>query len=209
MLGHVDHIREGTEEQEWFEFRVEPHARTNGDMRIAFSGTHRTGKTTLVAALAELLPAYEVVDEPYHQLEEEGHEFAGRPSIEDFELQLERSLDRLVDSAENQLFDRCPVDLLAYLLTHRDADGFDVDDWLPRVEVAMQRLDLVVFVPVEDPDRVSVAPEERRLRHRVDEELRSILLENRWELCVEVMEVTGPVAARARQVLAQIERRRS
>ena len=175
-------------------------------MRIAFSGTHRTGKTTLVTALAELLPAYEVVGEPYHQLEEEGHEFAEIPSLEDFELQLERSIDCLVDSAENQLFDRCPADLLAYLLTHRDADGFDVDDWLPRVEAAMQRLDFVVFVPVEDPDLVSIPPEERRFRRRVDEELRSILVEDRWELGVEVIEVTGPVAARARQVLAQIER---
>jgi len=175
-------------------------------MRIAVSGTHRAGKTTLVAALAELLPAYEVVGEPYHQLEEEGHEFAEIPSLEDFELQLERSIDCLVDSAENQLFDRCPADLLAYLLTHRDADGFDVDDWLPRVEAAMQRLDFVVFVPVEDPDLVSIPPEERRFRRRVDEELRSILVEDRWELGVEVIEVTGPVAARARQVLAQIER---
>ena len=175
-------------------------------MRIAVSGTHRAGKTTLVAALAELLPAYEVVGEPYHQLEEEGHEFAEIPSLEDFELQLERSIDCLVDSAENQLFDRCPADLLACLLTHRDADGFDVDDWLPRVEAAMQRLDFVVFVPVEDPDLVSIPPEERRFRRRVDEELRSILVEDRWELGVEVIEVTGPVAARARQVLAQIER---
>src|SRR5215470_6151333 len=178
-------------------------------MRIAVSGTHRAGKTTLVAALAELLPAYEVVGEPYHQLEEEGHEFAEIPSLEDFELQLERSIDCLVDNVENQLFDQCPADLLAYLLTHRDADGFDVDDWLPRVEAAMQRLDFVVFVPVEDPDLVSIPPEERRFRRRVDEELRSILVEDRWELGVEVIEVTGPVAARARQVLAQIERRRS
>jgi len=183
--------------------------RTNGDMRIAFSGTHRTGKTTLVAALAELLPAHGVVDEPYHQLEEEGHEFAEMPSLEDFELQLERSIDCLVNSAGNQLFDRCPMDLLAYLLTHRDADGFEVDDWLPRVEEAMQRLDLVVFVPVEDPDRVSVPPEERQLRRRIDETLRSILVEDRWELGVEVIEVTGPVAARARQALAQIERAQS
>jgi len=175
-------------------------------MRIAVSGTHRAGKTTLVAALAELLPAYEVVGEPYHQLEEEGHEFAEIPSLEDFELQLERSIDCLVDNVENQLFDQCPADLLAYLLTHRDADGFDVDDWLPRVEAAMQRLDFVVFVPVEDPDLVSIPPEERRFRRRVDEELRSILVEDRWELGVEVIEVTGPVAARARQVLAQIER---
>src|SRR6185369_13261844 len=60
-------------------------------MKIAVSGAHRTGKTTLVEELCRALPAYIAVDEPYHLLEEEGHEFAEMPSLEDFELLLERS----------------------------------------------------------------------------------------------------------------------
>src|SRR5439155_7177638 len=36
-----------------------------------------------------------------------------------------------------------------------DSEGFDLDPWLPRVRRAMDRLDLVVFVPVEHPDRVA------------------------------------------------------
>lgn len=34
-------------------------------MRIAVSGSHRTGKSTLIAELAALLPGYSTVDEPY------------------------------------------------------------------------------------------------------------------------------------------------
>lgn len=172
-------------------------------MRIAVSGAHRTGKTTLIEELSRALPTHRVVDEPYYLLEEEGHEFAEMPSLEDFELQLERSIECMGDGEEDQLFDRSPADLLAYLMTHEDAEGFDVEAWLPRVRSAMQQLDLIVFVPVEDSDRVVVSdPEESELRRRVDEELREIVLEDRWDFGVEAIEVTGSVHKRARQVLA-------
>jgi len=49
-------------------------------------------------------------------------------------------------------------------MTHRDADGFDVGRWLPRARRAMQQLDLVIFVPVENPDR---ADQKWRSRWRV------------------------------------------
>ena len=39
-------------------------------MRIAFSGAHRTGKSTLLAGVAERLPGYATVDEPYRLLDE-------------------------------------------------------------------------------------------------------------------------------------------
>ena len=56
----------------------------------------------------------------------------------------------------------------------------------------MERLDLIVFVPVEQPDRVRVfEPDHAELRRLVDEELRDIVLEDRWEFGVEALEVTG------------------
>jgi predicted ATPase len=171
-------------------------------MRIAVSGAHRTGKTTLVEELSRALPGYTVTEEPYHLLEEEGHEFAEMPSLEDFELQLARSIECVMEGAQDHLFDRSPADLLAYLVTHRDAGAFDLELWLPRARTAMQRLDLVVFVPVES----RVVAEEDELRAQVDEELRTIVLEDRWAFGVEAIEVTGTVSVRARQVLAHLER---
>ena len=177
-------------------------------MRIAVSGTHRAGKTTLVEELSRALPTWEVIDEPYYLLAEEGHEFSEMPSLEDFELQLERSIDCIAGSEADTIFDRCPLDILAYLVTHRESGKFDVEDWLPRVRSAMERIDLVVFVPVEDPDRIVVPEsEDGGLRERVDEELREILLEDRWEVGVEVLEVTGTPRERVRQVLAHAGRR--
>jgi predicted ATPase len=174
-------------------------------MRIAISGAHRTGKTTLIEELGRTLASYTVVDEPYHLLEEEGHEFAAMPSLEEFELQLERSVECITDAGDDQLFDRCPADILAYLLTHADADGFDPEAWIERVGEAMARLDLIVFVPVEERDRMVAADrEDDDLRRRVDEELREIVLQDRWSFGVAAIEVSGSTRERARQVLAQV-----
>src|SRR5687767_9937679 len=98
-------------------------------MRIAVSGTHFSGKSTLVEELAAALPAYSTVEEPYYLLEEEGHEFADPPSVEDFELQLERSIASLKAREPDVIFDRCPADFLGYLLTHPDAEAFELEAW--------------------------------------------------------------------------------
>ena len=174
-------------------------------MKIAVSGAHRTGKSTLIGEVIRLLPAYVAVEEPYHQLSEEGVEFADVPGLDDFERQLERSIESLAEAEGNRIFDRCPADIVAYLIARHEADGFDIEHWLERVQGAMQRLDLIVFVPVEEPDRVAVSGSEHPvLRRQVDEELREILLEDRWSFGVEVLEVSGALDERVRQVMAGI-----
>jgi predicted ATPase len=176
-------------------------------MRIAISGSHLVGKTTLAEALAEALPGYELVPEPYHLLEEDGHELAEMPSVDDFELQLERSLLCLRESGENVIFDRCPLDILGYLLTHEDADAFHLADWMPRVRQLVPGLDLIVFVPIEKPDRVPVPRSQARLRAEVDSALRDIVLDDAYGLEIDVLTVAGPTAARVHQVLAHLRRR--
>ena len=177
-------------------------------MRIAVSGTHRSGKSTLIEELSRLMPRYGVVDEPYHLLGEDGHEFSHPPSLEDFEAQLERSVEELSDGRDNVLFDRCPVDFLAYLFMHADGDAFDLDEWLPRVRAAVQTLDLVVFVPIEARDRITLASsdDDDDARERVDEKLRELLVEDSLGFDVEVLEVEGDLATRVRTVLERGER---
>src|SRR5688572_5062702 len=145
-------------------------------MRIAVSGAHVVGKSTLVEALAAALPGHVAIDEPYHQLVDEGHDFAEMPSLEDFELQLERSIANIDESGPDVVLDRCPADLIAYLETHDDAGAFDAEHWLPLARAAVERLDLVVFVPIDD--RVAVpAAEDTEVRRAVDERLRALLVD--------------------------------
>jgi len=174
-------------------------------MRIAVSGTHFSGKSTLVEALSEALPQYTTIDEPYHLLQEEGYEFAEMPSIEDFELQLERSIESMDEIAPNIIFDRCPADILGYLLSHTDVEAFDLEEWLPRVQTAIRKLDLLVFLPIEEPDRI-VLPlsQDAAYRQRVDEKLKEMILENSFDLEVDVLEVTGSPKTRVELVLAHI-----
>lgn len=176
-------------------------------MRIAISGTHFSGKSTLVGDLSDVLPTYSIVEEPYVLLAEEGYEFAEMPSVEDFELQLERSIECMKQSEPNVLFDRCPADLLAYLLTHADAEAFDLDRWLSRIRAAMAKLDLVVFLPVEARDRIALpSSEDAVLRRQVDAELKEILLEDAFDFGMEVLEVTGARSERVRQVMESLRR---
>ena len=178
-------------------------------MRIAISGTHFSGKSTLVEALSEALPQYTIVEEPYYLLQDEGHEFAELPTIEDFELQLERSIESLDESAPNVIFDRCPADILGYLLVHTDVDAFDFDAWLPRIRTAMGTLDLIVFLPIELPDRI-VLPlsQDAAYRQRVDEKLKELFLDNSYGFEADVLEVTGNLRTRIDRVIAYIRNSR-
>jgi predicted ATPase len=184
---------------------VKPEEVNRTDMRIAISGTHFSGKSTLVEALSDALPQYTIIEEPYHLLEEEGYEFSEFPSLEDFELQLTRSIESLEESASKVIFDRCPADILGYLLSHTDAEAFDLDVWLSRIHAAIRKLDLVVFLPIEEPDRI-VLPmsQDAAYRRRVDKKLKEVILENSFDLEVDVLEVTGSLQARIERVLAYV-----
>lgn len=174
-------------------------------MRIAVSGTHYSGKSTLIEDLMEILPNYISVEEPYHLMEEEGYDFPGTPSLEDFEQQLNRSLELLNGNEENIIFDRCPLDFIAYSLSVPDSESFDLDEWLSKVEVVISKLDLIVFVPVEMKDRIFVPKsEDMDLRLDVNEKLQDILLDNRFGLDMDVLEVSGDRSRRRDQVASRI-----
>lgn len=174
-------------------------------MRIAISGSHLVGKTTLAESLADALPSYELVPEPYYLLEQDGWEFAEMPSIEDFERQLACSVLCIQEGGPDVVFDRCPLDILGYLLTHRDGRAFRLEDWMPRVREAVAKLDVIVFLPIEDPDRMAVPREQARLRSDVDTALREIIVDDEYGLEVAVITAVGSPGARLRQVVAHLQ----
>jgi predicted ATPase len=168
-------------------------------VRIAFSGSHRVGKSTLVEQVARALPQYAAVDEPYHLLEEDGYEFDWPPSAEDFQAQLERSVVEIETAGNDVLFDRCPADLLAYLLV----DGQEIEPQIEHARETMQLLDLVVFVPLEDPDCIAVSlHEDRDWRHAVHEALAQLLFDG--ELVEDVLTVQGKATVRVAQVMTSV-----
>lgn len=173
---------------------------------MAFTGSHRVGKTTLVEAVAARLPGYVAFEEPYRVLEEDGHEFSDPPTLEDFERQLHQSITLITDAPARALLDRCPLDFVAY--AQELEDDFDVEAWLDTAREAMASLDLIVLTPIEAPDRIVVAAhEDRDLRARVDERLRTLVEDDPFGFGIETLTVAGPVERRVQQVLAAIAAR--
>jgi len=177
-------------------------------MRIAVTGTHGSGKTTLVEDFAAAA-GYEPVPEPYWLLVQQGVVFADGPDIAGLEEQLKQSCALLLSTSEaDVVFDRCPLDFLGYLEVLSAAEGFE---WSPdgkllqRIEKALATLDLIAFVPLLRPDEIAVTIEYPKLRTRVDARLKTMLREDDLGLLADgprVIEVTGTREQRVQRLTA-------
>jgi hypothetical protein len=180
-------------------------------MRIGISGTHGTGKTTLAEALCQRLPGHVTADEPYYLLEEEGHEFAFPPSLDDYRAQLARSLRALSEPPARPeiVFDRTPLDYLAYLAAvgadpEREAEA-------PAVRSALATLDLLVITVITpEIEQFLPTPDLPRLRSAMNEALLNLVYADPLDAWgdVPVLELTGPLDARPAAVLAALEQLR-
>lgn len=137
---------------------------------------------------------------------DEGYVFESVPSFHDFEQLLERSLIELSEPLpRNVLLDRCPIDYLAYLADLTRVKAFLPRRWIREVNQTMSHVDLVVYVPIERPERVLIHAEEgRAMRRRVDEAIREMLVEDSWGFGVKVIEVRGTPEERKELVLAHL-----
>lgn len=110
-----------------------------------------------------------------------------------------------MESQKNTLFDRCPLDCLAYALALGEVD---VDSWIQKMNSAIQLLDLIVFLPIEDRNRIPIpVSEDLKLRKKVDENLQDILLNDSLGILkdIEIIEVMGSVEKRVRMVKAKLD----
>ena len=163
-------------------------------MRIAVSGSHCTGKSTLIDEFLLAHPDFIHEPEPYTVLVEElGEEFAAEPCVEDFLRQLEFNVERLKQHHRGTrvIYERCPIDFLAYIecLTQNDLD------LVSRISAAIQHLDLIVYLPIDNSIEVD-EDEFPKLRKAVDRRLSVIYRED--EFGVSVIEATGPTQNRLR-----------
>ena len=165
-------------------------------MRIAVSGAHGTGKSTLIDEFLRVHPEFVHEPEPYTVMVEElGEEFSAEPSVDDFLRQLEFNIDRLKqhERGERVIYERCPTDFLAYIKCISPTHP------LPRSAVLeyMTNLDLIVYLPIDDTIDVDEFP---KLRNRVDRYLCEIYCEIGLGVTrvpnLYIAEATGTVEAR-------------
>ena len=129
-------------------------------MRIAISGSHSLGKSTLVWDWVKQHPQYMREEEPFRALDGEMYDIRFRQESNRLHngIQMYYNASRVnLYSSINDcvIFDRAPVDYIAYSQYTADKATTDIDDafvaaMVPRVRETLQRLDLVVFVPMTD-----------------------------------------------------------
>ena len=144
-------------------------------MRVAVSGTHGVGKSTLIDEFLRRHPEFVLEPEPYTAMVEDlGEEFSAEPCVDDFRRQLEFNIERLSKRTpgENVIYERCPVDFLAYI---HALDRKSAEPLLEAVKEAMQHLDLIMYLPLEE-----TSEEYPHLQGAVDRRLNSIFRDDEF-----------------------------
>jgi len=145
-------------------------------MRIAVSGTHFMGKSTLIEDFIKKHPDYKSEIEPYYKLQDEKMmELSLEPSLDSLLEQLDCSIEQLNEHANdsNIIFDRCPVDFIAYAMCVTDQDSIDIHDSeiserFLEVKAALNNLDLIVFLPITKEHLIEYTEENTAYRKAAD-----------------------------------------
>lgn len=132
-------------------------------MRIVISGTHASGKSTLISDFALRHPEFTVLPDPFELIDEAWD----GPGAGMFAAQLRLAAERLVSSefGPEVIAERGPLDFLAYLLALEEWSGIRPSPALLErsTEItaeAMDRVDLLVVLPLTSADPIQVSDDE-------------------------------------------------
>lgn len=151
-------------------------------MRIAISGTHFIGKSTLIEDFIKRHPEYKIEKEPYYHLQEEkALELSLEPSLDSILEQLDYSIEQLNRCANepNVIFDRCPIDFIAYSMCALAQDSVEINDSevserFPDIKAALNNLDVIVFIPITKENPITYTEENPAYRKAADRYFKDI-----------------------------------
>lgn len=146
-------------------------------MRIAVSGTHGSGKSTLIEDFLEARPGFQHEPEPFEWLEDA----PDQPGADYFFTQLQISVQRLqtYPPSARVIAERCPLDFVAYLIAldelgRKDAAPELTQQAISLFPAAMRHIDVLIVLPIEDQRPLPI-PESEDLPLRLA--MNTILLE--------------------------------
>ena len=160
-------------------------------MRVAVSGSHSTGKSTLIAAFVGRRPEYVYEPEAFEALADDVELTSGEgPTPDGLQALLKYTAAALALHAPGAcvVYERSPVDYLAYAAaSHGTWSAEDREAFLtthvPVVRASVRHLDLMALLPVSGTGPVGPRPgEDARFRRRVDESLRRALVDDDYDL---------------------------
>lgn len=127
-------------------------------MRIAFSGTANTGKSTLVRDFLTVWHMYKTPQQSYRDIiVNEKLEHSKQVSKQGQKKILDFMVEQLKGKtpADNVVYDRCPLDNIVYSMWACDKQTSDIDDefiaqCLPLVRESIKDLDIIFWVPFNE-----------------------------------------------------------
>lgn len=169
-------------------------------MRIAISGTHGSGKSTLIADFAARHPQYEVMPDPFQLIDEADDQ----PGPAMLLRQLRIAADRLEQAdSPDVIAERSPLDFLAYLVALVDLDRATVSDDVmalarARTASALRHVDLIVALPLTARDDIRIGDDEDlELRAATDAALLDLIDDgDLLPASAQLLEITGDRATR-------------
>lgn len=165
-------------------------------MRIVVSGTHASGKSTLISDFAARHPEYSVLPDPFELMDE----FWDAPGPAMFAAQLRLAADRLSNGEHGShlIAERGPLDFLAYLSALETLDEAPVSPHLwdratGIVRDSLRLVDLVVVLPLVGSDAlVAGADEHLALREAMNDALLDLIDDHDVvDERARVVEITG------------------
>ena len=194
-------------------------------MRIAISGSHSLGKSTVVRDWAAAHPSFHREEEPYRALGLHGpYEILFREASTRLHngIQMYYNISRIhryASPSDHVIFDRAPIDYLAYSQYTANQRSTDIDDeyvasMIPAVRESLDHLDILAFVPKSEAWPVAmeddgIRPVDHAYRDEVDAIFKQIYREGRFNVMPEqqaplLIELVGPAEQRLEQLQSAI-----
>jgi len=190
-------------------------------MRIAVSGSHSLGKSTVVNDWVSTYPAYFREEEPYRALSLNGpYQINFREESTKLQngIQLYYNISRIhryAESGSKVIFDRAPIDYIAYsqyTANHgkSDIDQEFIESMIPAIKESLDHLDIIAFIPKSDEwpveiEEDGIRPIDHSYRDEVDTIFKEIYRNNRYDLMPinnrpTIIELHGPAEWRIEQL---------
>lgn len=199
-------------------------------MRIAVSGSHSLGKSTVVNDWVFTHPDYSREEEPYRVLGLNGPyqiNFREESTRLQNGIQLYYNISRIHRYAKSEskvIFDRAPVDYIAYSQFTANHGKSDIDQnfiksMIPAIKECLDHLDIIAFIPKSDEWPVEIEddgirPVDHTYRDEVDQIFKQIYRANQYDLmpiknCPTIIELYGPADQRIKQLQNAITKRQA
>jgi hypothetical protein len=139
-------------------------------------------------------------------------ELSFEPSLDSLLEQLDCSIDQLNEYAQekNIIFDRCPIDFIAYAMCALGEDDIDINDSevserFHDIKIALNTLDLIVFLPISNENLIEYTEENPAYRKLADKFFKKIYRDDICDIFPrynhpKVIEITGDLIARIKKL---------